>query len=253
MSGANPIEQFDIQKIVPLNIAGLDFSITNSTVFMIISFLTACLFMWPRKSVGQNHVPSHFQVAQEMIFSLISGMVYESVGEKYKKYFPFIFTMFLFVLFCNLWGLIPTPMGTFAVTSHIAVTGVLALMVFFTVVGAGVANSGLGYFAHFAPKGVPAFMLVIIVPIEIISFLARPLTLAVRLCGNMTAGHIVLYIFGTFVSGLLGAGILATLGILPFVMLLAINALEFFVAFLQAYIFATLACIYLSESVDVSH
>ena len=244
------MQQFEINTIASLDIAGFDFSFTNSSLFMVIAVISACAFMWPRKNGSNGHVPSHFQIAQETIFSLVSGMVHDSVGSQAKKYFPFIFTLFMFILMCNLWGMMPF---SFTVTSHIAVTMVLALSVFVVVVGAGIAKNGLGYFAHFAPAGVPLPMQFIIVPIEIASFLARPLTLAVRLCGNMAAGHIVLKIFGTFITGLLGYGMFATLSILPFFMLLAMNALEFFVAFLQAYIFSTLACIYLSESVDVSH
>lgn len=247
MADNNPMAQFEINKVLDLSFAGFDLSVTNSAVVMIVSTLAAIWFMWPRKYGSKNHVPSNFQVAQEVIFSMVSSMVADSVGKHVKKYFPFIFTIFLFILSANLFGMMP---GAFTSTSHIAVTGVMALAVFVVVVGAGVANGGIGYFAHFAPKGVPLLMQFIIVPIEIASFLARPLTLAVRLCGNMAAGHIVLKIFGSFVVMLLGSGVFAILSPLPFAMLLAMNALEFFVAFLQAYIFATLACIYLSESVE---
>ena len=147
-------------------------------------------------------------------------------------------------------GMMP---GMFTATSHIAVTGVLSLLVLVVILSTGIMRNGLHYFAHFFPKGMPAIMLILIVPIEIISFLARPITLAIPLCGNMAAGDIVLKIFASFIVTLGGAGVLALAGILPFTMLIALNALEFFVAFLQAYIFTTLTCIYLTESVVDSH
>ncbi|MEM6602751.1 MAG: F0F1 ATP synthase subunit A [Pseudomonadota bacterium] len=251
MAGNNPVAQFKISVIEEFSFLGYDISFTNSSLLMLISTLTIGYFMFPRKNGSSDHVPSRFQVAQEVVFSAISDMVHDSIGKKAKHYFPFIFTLFLFILSANMWGMLPVPgLGAFTSTSHIAVTAMLALIVFCVVIAVGVKNAGLGYFAHFAPKGVPLPMQFIIVPIEIASFLARPVTLAVRLCGNMVAGHIVLKIFGTFIVSLLGAGFLAVLGILPFFILLAMNALEFFVAFLQAYIFATLSCIYISESVE---
>jgi F-type H+-transporting ATPase subunit a len=195
-------------------------------------------------------VPTKWQLVQEMFFNLVNNMVTDMMGKSGKKFFPLVFSLFLFILSANLWGMIPK---SFTVTSHVAVTGVLSLIVLLAVLLAGIYKNGLHYFAHFAPKGVPIPMLLLIIPIELISFLARPVTLAVRLCGNMAAGHIVLKIFGSFIVMLSGAGILGVLGILPFTVLIGLNALEFFVAFLQAYIFTTLTCIYLSESVADSH
>ena len=217
---------------------------------MILAVLIGLFIMWPRKSGSVDHVPSKWQIFQEMFFSMINKMAVDTIGKEAKKFFPIIFTLFLFVLCVNFSGMIP---GMFTATSHIAVTGVLSLMVLALVLISGIMRNGLHYFAHFAPKGVPLVMLFLIVPIEIISFLARPVTLAVRLCGNMVAGHIVLKIFASFIVMLSGAGLLALIGILPFTVLIALNALEFFVAFLQAYIFTTLTCIYLSESVVDSH
>ena len=250
MATTDPMHQFEIVRIFPIEFLGFDISFTNSSLWIMLSIGVALWFMWPRANGSQNYIPSKMQVAQEQIFGMISAMVHDSVGSQAKKYFPIIFTLFLFVLSVNLMGMMPF---SFTATSHIAVTIVLAFGVFLLVVGAGIAQSGLHYFAHFAPAGVPLVMQFLIVPIEIVSFLARPLTLAVRLCGNMAAGHIVLKIFASFIVMLGSAGFLSVLGILPFGMLLAINALEFFVAFLQAYIFATLTCIYLSESVQISH
>jgi F-type H+-transporting ATPase subunit a len=206
--------------------------------------------MWPRSKGSTNHVPSKWQLFQEMFFGMVYKMVADVMGSEGKKFFPFVFSLFLFILSVNILGMMPTM---FTATSHIAITGVLSVLVLCVVLLTGIMRNGLHYFAHFAPKGVPFVMLILIVPIEIISFLARPITLAVRLCGNMAAGHIVLKIFASFIVMLSGAGILGLAGILPFTVLIALNALEFFVAFLQAYIFTTLTCIYLSESVVDSH
>jgi F-type H+-transporting ATPase subunit a len=250
MAGNNPISQFEINRLIPLEIAGFDVSFTNSALSMVLASAIILFVMWPRSSKTEKYVPSKWQLFQEMFFGMVHKMTTDVMGNNGKKFFPFIFTLFLFILSVNVLGMMPTM---FTATSHIAVTGVLSLLVLLVVLVTGIARNGLHYFAHFAPKGVPLVMLFLIVPIEIISFLARPITLAVRLCGNMAAGHIVLKIFASFIVMLGGAGILGLAGILPFTVLIALNALEFFVAFLQAYIFTTLTCIYLSESVADSH
>lgn len=250
MAGTNPMSQFEIQRWIPLDFLGIDASFTNSSLAMFFAFCAVLAVMWPHANGSRDFVPSKWQLFQEMFFKMISGMVADTMGTNGKKYFPFIFTLFLFILFTNVLGMMPLM---FTATSHIAVTGVLSLLVLFVVLGVGVARNGFAYFAHFIPKGVPIPMLFLIVPIELISFFARPVTLAVRLCGNMAAGHIVLKIFASFIVMLTGLGALSLLGVLPFIILLALNALEFFVAFLQAYIFTTLTCIYLSESVVDSH
>lgn len=248
MSGSSPIDQFKINVFSELSFAGLDLSITNSTVFLFLSTISVGLLFYPSKNKLVEAIPSNFQIAQETVFSLISGMASQTIGDQSRKIFPLVFTMFLFIFSANIWGMM--PFFSFTTTSHIAVTITLALIIFLSVIVYGVAHSGLKYFAHFIPKDVPLIILPLMIPIELVSFFARPFTLAVRLCGNMVAGHIVLKIFGFFVISLLSAGgILSLFSVLPFIMLLAMNALEFFVAFLQAYIFATLSCIYLSESV----
>ncbi len=250
MSGHSPISQFEIKRLIPIDFVGLDASFTNSSLAMFLAVILISCVMWPRCDGSKNHVPSKWQLFQEMFFSMVNKMVIDVMGKEGKQFFPLIFSLFLFVLSVNVLGMMP---GMFTATSHIAVTGVLSVLVFLVVLLTGIMRNGLHYFAHFAPKGVPFVMLLLIVPIEIISFLARPITLAVRLCGNMAAGHIVLKIFASFIVMLGGAGILGLAGILPFTVLIALNALEFFVAFLQAYIFTTLTCIYLSESVVDSH
>ena len=250
MAGNNPISQFEINRIIPLNLGGFDVSFTNSALSMVIASIIILCIMWPRNKGSLSHLPSKWQILQEMFFGMVYKMSTDVMGKEGKKFFPFIFSLFLFILSVNILGMMPTM---FTATSHIAITGVLSILVLCVVLLTGIMRNGLHYFAHFAPKGVPFVMLILIVPIEIISFLARPVTLAVRLCGNMAAGHIVLKIFASFIVMLSGAGILGLAGILPFTVLIALNALEFFVAFLQAYIFTTLTCIYLSESVVDSH
>jgi len=250
MAANDPMSQFEIKRFLPIDFAGLDISFTNSSLAMIIASVVILFVMWPHNNGSKNHVPSKWQLMQEMFFCMINNLVTDIIGKEGKKFFPLIFSLFLFILSVNIMGMMP---GVFTATSHIAVTGILSVLVLLLVVGTGIFRNGLGYFAHFAPKGVPFIMLLLIVPIEIISFMARPITLAVRLCGNMAAGHIVLKIFASFITMLGGAGLLSLLGILPFAVLIGLNALEFFVAFLQAYIFTTLTCIYLSESVVDSH
>ena len=248
MTAVDPIHQFEIKKLIPVSLGGLDVSFTNSSLWMLLSVAVIFALLWPRKSVSV--VPGRFQMFQEEVFNLGRSMVADVMGKEGTKYFSLIFSLFLFILTCNIAGMLPF---SFTVTSHLAVTAVLALGVILLVVGVGVYNGGLGYFKHFAPAGLPFIMYFLVVPIEIISFLARPVTLAIRLCANMAAGHIVLKIFASFIIMLAGAGALSFFSVLPFFMLIALNALELFVAFLQAYIFATLTCIYLSESVHVSH
>lgn len=250
MAGNNPLSQFEIHRYVPLEFMGLDASFTNSSFAMLCASLLVLAIMWPLSNGSKDNVPSKWQLLQEMFFGMISKMVNETMGKNGTKFFPLILALFLFILSVNVMGMVP---GMFTATSHIAITGILSLLVLALVLVVGVFHNGLSYFAHFIPKGVPLPMLVLIVPIELISFFVRPVVLAIRLCGNMAAGHIVLKIFASFIVTLSGLGVFSLLGILPFGMLLALNALEFFVAFLQAYIFATLTCIYLSESVVDSH
>jgi F-type H+-transporting ATPase subunit a len=172
------------------------------------------------------------------------------MGHSGRQYFPFIFTIFMFVLVCNLLGLIP---GFFTVTSHIIVTAALAGLVFVSVLVIGFAKNGLRFFKLFVPEGVPFLLLFLIVPIEIISFLSRPVSHSVRLFANMLAGHVTLKVFGGFVVMLLGAGTYSFLAPLPLLMTIAMTALEWLVAFLQAYVFAVLTCMYLNDALHPGH
>ncbi|HEY1942206.1 MAG TPA: F0F1 ATP synthase subunit A [Roseiarcus sp.] len=241
----NPIEQFSISKIVPIEIAHQDFSLTNSSLYMIIAVAIACALMAIGASGGAG-VPGRLQALAEMVYEFVAGMVRSAAGEAGMRFFPLVFSLFMFILICNLVGLFPY---SFSVTSHIIITLSLALLVFLTVVIVGVWENGLHFFKLFVPSGVPIYILPLVVAIEIISFLTRPLSHSVRLFANMLAGHITINVFGSFVVMLLGAGAATkALAVLPFAMTIGLDALELLVAFLQAYVFAMLTCMYLNDA-----
>jgi F-type H+-transporting ATPase subunit a len=241
----DPIEQFDLSRIVPIQIAGRDFSLTNSSLFMILAVVLVCALMAVGARGGAG-VPGRLQALAEMAYEFVAGMVRSACGESGMRFFPLVFSLFMFILICNLVGLIPY---SFTVTSHIIVTASLALLVFFTVVVIGVKEHGLHFFKLFVPSGVPIYILPLVVAIEVISFLTRPLSHSVRLFANMLAGHITLNVFGGFVVMLLGAGVgVKALAVLPFAMTIGLEALELLVAFLQAYVFAMLTCMYLNDA-----
>jgi F-type H+-transporting ATPase subunit a len=199
---------------------------------------------------GNNLVPGRLQSAVEAIYEFIADTVRQSAGEEGMKFFPFVFSVFAFVLVCNLIGLVPY---SFTVTSQIIVTASLAILVFAIVILYGFYKNGLGFLHLFAPSGVPGWLMPLIVVIEVISFFARPLSLSVRLFANMLAGHMALSIIAGFVTLLLGAGVWAILSPLPLAMTVALMALEALVAFLQAYVFAILTCIYLNDALHPHH
>jgi F-type H+-transporting ATPase subunit a len=241
----NPIGQFSLWPIVPIHIAGYDFSLTNSSLTMLIAVALACGLM-AIGAGGGKAIPTRLQALAEINYEFVAGMVRSATGEAGMRFFPLVFSIFIFVLVCNLVGLIPY---FFTVTSHIVVTAALALLVFFTVVIVGVAEHGLRFFKLFVPSGVLVYLLPLVTAIEVISFLTRPLSHSVRLFANMLAGHITLNVFGGFVVMLLGAGVgLKALAVLPFAMTIGIYALELLVAFLQAYVFAVLTCMYLNDA-----
>lgn len=243
MEGHSPLAQFEIQRWIPLQAGGFDWSFTNSSFMMLLIVLSVWVFMVGGMSRA-TVVPGRWQSMVELTYEFIANMLTDAAGRDARKYFPFIFTLFTFVLAANLIGLI--PMG-FTVTSHIIVTFALAAIIFLGVTVIGFARHGLGYFKLFAPQGIPFVMLVILVPIELMSYCIRPLTLSVRLFANMMVGHTLLKVIGGFVV------MLGVFGILPLAILVAFMALEFLVAFLQAYIFAVLACIYLNEAINMHH
>jgi F-type H+-transporting ATPase subunit a len=247
----DPIHQFQIHDIVPmLNIGGRDIAFTNSALVMFIIVFGVSLLMIGA-SAPRAMVPGRLQSMAEMAYEFVANTVRSSAGTEGMKFFPFVFTLFMFVLFANLIGLIPY---SFTVTSQIIITAALALTVFAIVVIYGFWRNGLRFLKLFVPSGVPKAFLILIVPIEVLSFVSRPVSHSVRLFANMLAGHITLQVFAGFIIMLAGLGVVGVFGaVLPFVMVMALTALELLVAFLQAYVFAILTCIYLNDAIHPGH
>jgi F-type H+-transporting ATPase subunit a len=250
--GHSPIHQFEINQLIPLKLFGLDASFTNSALYMVLALGIISFFLISAMQQG-SLVPGRMQSVAELIYQFVADTVRENVGEEGMKFFPLVFALFIFVLVLNLLGMIPIPGVTFTVTSSLVVTAALALLVIGIVIGYGLYAHGLGFFKLFVPSGVPWYMLLILVPIEIISFISRPISLSVRLFANMLAGHIALKIFAGFVGTLLAAGAWGLLAPLPMALTVALTALEVLVAVLQAYVFAVLTCIYLNDAVHGAH
>jgi len=242
--GPTPLEQFLIRRIVDIHVGGLDVSFTNSSLFMVVAVVAITAFLTLSMS-GAALVPGRWQSMAELSYEFVANMVRENVGSEGKPYFPFVFSLFMFILFANLLGLIPF---SFTVTSHIVVTFALAAVVFLGVTAIGFAKHGLGFLRLFVPSGVPIFLLPLIVMIELVSYLTRPVSLSVRLFANMMAGHTMLKVFAGFVIAL---GVL--LGWAPLAFIIALTALEFGIAILQAYVFAILSCIYLHDAMHPGH
>jgi F-type H+-transporting ATPase subunit a len=245
----DPIHQFEIHPLIPLKFFGWDVSFTNSSAFMLLAviLITAFLMMAMRT---RSLVPTRLQSVAEVTHEFVAGMLRESTGESGMRYFPLIFTLFVFIFVCNMLGMIP---GFFTVTSHIIVTAALAGLVFLSVLFVGFAKNGIRFLKLFVPQGVPIVILPLVVLIEVISFLSRPVSHSVRLFANMLAGHITLKVFGGFVVMLLSAGTFAALSPLPLLMAVALTALEVLVAFLQAYVFTMLTCMYLNDALHPGH
>lgn len=240
----SPLEQFQIHRLVPIRIGDLDLSFTNSALFMVIAVLAITLLM-TQGIKARALVPGRIQSLVEMSYEFIANMVQDNVGKAGMQYFPFIFSLFMFILFANLLGMVPF---SFTTTSHIIVTFAMALVVFLGVTVIGFARHGMHYLKLFVPGGVPVFMLPLLVVIEVISYLIRPVSLSVRLFANMTAGHTMLKVFAGFVISL---GVLA--GWAPLAFVVALTGLEILIAFLQAYVFTVLTCIYLNDAVHMHH
>ena len=206
---------------------------------------------------GRSLVPSRMQSMSEIAYEFIANMMRDAIGEGWQKYFPYVFTLFIFIFVCNMLGMIP---GFFTVTSHVAVTAALAVVTFFSIFFLGFIKHGPKFLTLFAPSGMPKVMLVFMVPIEMLSYFVRPITLAMRLFGNMLGGHVVMSLFGSFVIALALLGLsggIATLAFLPsvlsFGMIVALTGLELVVAILQAFVFVALATVYLNEVVNFGH
>lgn len=235
---SNPMEQFVVKPIIPLQIGGVDVSFTNSALFMMLAVLTSTLLfaICLRK---RSLVPTMAQSVPEMIYEFVASLLRENVGVEGLKYFPFIFTMFLFVAFGNVLGLFPYA---FTFTSHLTVVGSLSIIALLFNVCIGIKKKKLGWLRTFLPKGIPVALAPLIVPIEMISFLSKPFSLTVRLVANMTVGHIMLKIIAGFVAAL------GVLGFIPILFNSCIVCFEIFIALLQAFIYTVLSCIYLGDA-----
>jgi F-type H+-transporting ATPase subunit a len=239
---ASPLHQFEIKTLIPIEPGGVDISFTNSSLVMVgaVAAITLFLLLGMR---GRDLVPGRLQSAAEMAYEFVGNMVRDNVGAAGRKFFPFVFSLFMFILFGNLIGLLPF---SFAFTSHIVVTASLALTVIIGATVVGIVKHGLHFFSFFVPKGVPVALLPLMVPIEVISYLSRPVSLSIRLFANMMAGHTMLQVFAGFIVGL---GILG--GWAPLIMDVALIAFELLVAFLQAYVFTVLTCLYLNDALHL--
>lgn len=247
---AGPLEQFEIKPIAEMQVAGIDVSFTNSSLWMVI-VVTALTFFLVGGTRKNALVPGRWQAMVEMAYEFIANMVKENVGREGKQYFPFIFTLFMFILGSNLAGMIPY---SFTTTSHIIVTFALAAVVFVGVTLIGFAKHGIGFLKLFAPSGVPAPLYILIVPIEVMSYFTRPISLSVRLFANMLAGHIMMKVFAGFIISLGAIGFAGqAAAVLPFAFNIFLTGLEILVAFLQAYVFAILSCIYLHDAMHPAH
>jgi len=246
----DPIHQFNIDNLFKIGrIAERDIYFTNSSVYMLVTVAVISLLMI---GAGRQLVPGRFQSMAEVCYEFVAKMIRSNAGADGMKFFPLVFSIFMFVLVSNVIGSIPY---TFTVTSHIIVTASLALLVFFTVLIYGFYKNGLKFLKIFVPPGIPIYILPLVVTIEIISFLTRPLSHSVRLFGNMLAGHITVQVFAGFVA-LLGTslGVIGWIGgLAPLALTVALIALDLLVAFLQAYVFAMLTCIYLNDALHAGH
>lgn len=242
----DPLHQFHIETLVPFSIGEYNLAFTNSALFMTLATLitVSLMVLGSRKAAL---IPGRGQALSEMLYGFVSGMVRDTAGEDAKPYFPFVFTLFAFILFGNLLGMTPFA---FTFTSHIIVTFALAALVFIVVTAIGFYRHGLHFLHLFVPPGVPLLLAPLIVPIELVSYLARPISLSVRLFANMLAGHIVLKVIASFVVMMIGAGVLGAIGALPLIAFkVGFVGFEIFVALLQAYIFSVLTCVYLHDAV----
>ena len=241
----DPISQFNIKEYIPLEIGATNISFTNSSLFMVATVvLTSGFFIWATSRRGM--IPSRAQSFAEMTYEFVAGMLRDSAGSEGMRFFPLVFSLFLFILIANMFGMVPY---FFTVTSHVIITVALALLVFGTVLAVGFARHGLGFLKLFVPSGVPGAILPLVVAIEVISFLARPVSHSIRLFANMLAGHITLKVFAGFIVSLSSLGFVGIVGsILPLLMTIGITALEFLVSFLQAYVLTMLTCMYLNDA-----
>ncbi len=244
MEEHSPLAQFEIKKLIEIPLGGIDASFTNSSLWMMIAVILATAFL-TLSMRGRAMVPGRWQSMAELVYEFVANMLRDNVGSGGRRYFPFIFTLFMFILFNNSLGMVPY---SFTPTSHIIVTFAMAAVVFVGVTIIGFIKNGTGFLKLFVPSGVPWFLLIILVPIEVISYFVRPISLSVRLFANMMAGHTMLKVFGGFVVSL---GLLA--GWAPLLFIIALTGMEIGIAMLQAYVFTVLSCLYLHDALHPGH
>ena len=247
---ADPMHQFKIATLIPFHVGGVDLSFTNSSLWMLIGAVLSIVGL-TIASERRAMIPGRIQVAGESLYNFVEDLISDNIGGGAKQYFPLVFTLFVMVLMGNFLGMIPY---SFTYTSHLAVTAALALMVFFTVLVIGIARHGTHFFSLFVPPGVPGWLIWLVVLIEIVSFISRPITLSVRLFANMVAGHVLMKVIAGFAIMFATAGGFAWLGtLLPVAFNIVMIGFEFFIAFIQAYVFAVLTCIYLKDTMHIDH
>jgi len=237
----SPLAQFEIKELVPIEIAGNNISFSNSALMMVIT-ITVIILLMMLGTRKRAMVPGRWQSLAELCYEFVANLIRDTVGNEGRKYFPFIFSLFMFILIGNMLGMVPY---SFTFTSHIAVTFAMAMVVFTGVTILGFAKHGIKFFTFFVPPGVPVWMWPLMIPIEVISYLSRPVSLAMRLFANMLAGHTLLKVFAGFVPALGAAGVL------PLAFVGALTGLELLIAFLQAYVFAILTCLYINDALHL--
>jgi F-type H+-transporting ATPase subunit a len=235
----SPLEQFEIVPYTNTEVGGYDISFTNSSLSMVISVAAITLFLTLTVNT-RSIIPSRLQLISELMYNFIAQLLRDTIGDQGRRYFPFVFSLFMFVLIGNMVGMIPYQ---FTFTSHIIVTFALAAFVFIGVTILGFVNHGIRFFTYFYIPGVPFYMHPLLIPIEVISYLSRPISLSVRLFANMLAGHTLLKVFAGFVVSMP-----FFTGVLPLTFIVALTGLEILIAFLQAYVFAILTCLYINDA-----
>ena len=240
---SSPMHQFLIGRMNDWQLGGLDISFSKAAAFIFAAVTLATLFLVLTTS-RRAMVPGRWQSVAELWYEFIADMIKETIGAEGRKYFPFVFSLFSFIVMCNLLGMLPY---SYTVTSHIAVTITLALAVFLLTSFIGITKHGMNFLSFFVPKGVPLVMLFLVVPSEDLSYFMRPISHSVRLFANMTAGHTMLKVFGGFVVKM------GVFGVLPFALIVALTGLELAIAVLQAYVFTILTCLYLNDAVHLEH
>ena len=241
-AGHSPMEQFNIEPLIAINLGGYDISYTNSALFMTFAVAATALLFWGATR-QRTMVPGRLQATAELLYEFVAGMVKENTGTEGMRYFPFVFTLFMFILFGNVLGLMPYG---FTFTSHIIVTAAMAVFIFLAVTIIGFARHGLHFFSLFVPPGAPLGIAIVLAPLELFSYLIRPVSMSLRLFANMLAGHVLLKVLAGFVISL---GVI--FGVVPFLAVFAVTLLEIMVALIQAYVFALLTCIYLNDAIHL--